>query len=71
MGSLHIWEGNVTPVGYKYTWRVNGKWANVYVQEGSEMIEDIKGHLSEDDRENLEQGYCVTVQLPSYYFQTY
>ena len=69
MGSLHIWEGDVNPTGYKYTWRVNGKDADVYIQEGSEGVQSVLECLTPQEKDQLDHGWAVTTKrIPSEYF---
>lgn len=67
MGSLHIWKGNVAPTGYKYTWKVEGKWSDLYVQD-SESCASIKDYLKPAKRKKLAFGNTVTADIPSEYF---
>jgi hypothetical protein len=67
MGSLHIWKGHVTPTGHKYTWKAEGKWADLYVQD-SESRAYILEYLKPAKRRELEKGYAVTAEIPSEYF---
>ena len=62
MGSLHIWKGNVHPTGYKYTWRVDGREADLYLQEGM-GAEQFKSELPRHKAKQLTLGYCVTANV--------
>ena len=62
MGSLHIWKGNVDPTGYKYTWHVNGREADLYLQEGM-GAEQFKSELPRHKAKQLTLGYCVTANV--------
>lgn len=67
MGCLHMWAGEVLPVGQKYTWKAGGKWSDTYVQN-EEDVRTIKNSLRPDDLEHLEAGYTLTVDyLPEEY----
>jgi hypothetical protein len=67
MDSLHIWKGNVTPTGYMYTWKVEGKWSDLYVQD-SESCASIRAELKPAKRKQLAFGNAVTAEIPSEYF---
>jgi len=67
MGSLHIWKGNVQPYGYKYTWHVDGREADLYLQEGM-GAEQFKDELSAYKRKRLSLGYSVTAHIYDEYF---
>lgn len=67
MGCLHMWAGDVLPTGGKYTWKVDGKWSDNYVQNEGDVCA-IKEQLKPDDLEYLESGYKITVDyLPEEY----
>jgi hypothetical protein len=67
MGSLHIWKGDVTPSGYKYTWRVDGIEADLYIQEGM-GAEQFKEELSKTKQAQLRKGYAITANVLDEYF---
>jgi hypothetical protein len=64
MGCLHLWAGSVIPTGCKYTWTVNGKWADTFIQ-GDEGVRLFKDELKPDDLEMLESGYAISVDYVS------
>jgi hypothetical protein len=68
LGSLHVWKGNVVPVGYKYTWHAEGRDADLYVQEGI-GAEEFKSELSKTKQAQLRKGYAITAQIYDEYFQ--
>lgn len=67
MGSLHVWKGDVNPVGYKYTWHAEGREADLYVQEGF-GAEQFKSELSKTKQAQLRRGYAITAQIYDEYF---
>ena len=67
MGSLHIWKCNVTPSGYKYTWHVDGREADLYIQEGM-GAEQFKEELSKYKQSQLRNGYAITARIAEEYF---
>lgn len=68
MGCLHMWEGDVLPVGYKYTWKAAGEWADVYVQNDDD-VESVLENLTNKERNLLRMGYHIkTKNVPSDYF---
>lgn len=70
MGCLHMWAGDVLPTGMKYTWKVDGKWSDTFIQS-EEDVRHIKEQLKPDDLETLESGYTITVDyLPGDYIST-
>jgi hypothetical protein len=67
MGCLHMWAGDVLPTGMKYTWKVDGEWADTYVQSEDD-VRHIKEQLKPVDLELLEYGHSITVDyLPEEY----
>ena len=67
MGCLHMWEGDVFPTGMKYTWKVDGKWSDTFIQN-EEDVRQVKEQLKPDDLDMLESGYSITVDyLPGEY----
>ena len=67
MGSLHIWKGRVQPTGYMYTWKVDGQWADLYIQD-SESRASVLDYLKPAKRKELAFGNAVTADIPSEYF---
>ncbi len=68
MGCLHVWKGESTPVGYKYTWKANGREADLFIQN-QEDVQSFLDNLTCDERDQLELGYFVTTRnVPSDYF---
>lgn len=68
MGSLHMWEGDVLPVGYKYTWKAAGKEADVYIQNEDDVI-SVLLNLTNKEANLLRMGYHVTTKnVPEDYF---
>ncbi len=68
MGCLHMWEGDVIPEGYKYTWKAAGKWADVYAQNEDDVA-SIMENLTSRERVRLRVGFSVTTKnIPSDYF---
>jgi hypothetical protein len=68
MGCLHMWEGDVIPEGYKYTWKAAGKWAEVYVQSEDD-VSHIMENLTNKEADLLRRGYHITTKhIPSDYF---
>lgn len=70
MGCLHMWEGDVLPVGYKYTWKAAGKDADVYIQSEDD-VESVLLNLTNKEANLLRMGYHVTTKnVPEDYFIT-
>ena len=68
MGCLHMWEGDVLPVGYKYTWKAAGKEADVYIQSEDD-VESVLLNLTNKEANLLRMGYHVTTKnVPEDYF---
>lgn len=68
MGCLHMWEGDVLPVGYKYTWKAAGKEADVYIQSDDD-VESVLLNLTNKEANLLRMGYHVTTKnVPEDYF---
>lgn len=68
MGCLHMWEGDVFPHGYKYTWKAAGREADVYVQSEDDVAH-IMENLTSRERVRLRVGFSVkTKNIPSDYF---
>lgn len=68
MGCLHMWEGDVLPVGYKYTWKAAGKEADVYIQSEDDVI-SVLLNLTNKEANLLRMGYHVTTKnVPEDYF---
>lgn len=68
MGYLHMWEGEVVPSGYMYTWKAAGKWADVYVQSEDDVFH-IMENLTNKEANLLRMGYHITTKrIPSDYF---
>lgn len=68
MGCLHMWEGDVLPIGYAYTWKAAGRWADVYVQNDDDVF-CVMESLTNKERNLLRMGYSVTTKrVPSDYF---
>lgn len=70
MRSLHIWPGTVKPIQIaKYRWAADGREAEVYIQEDTD-VEDILSHLTPEERRDVEAGWdVVTKNFPDEYFQ--
>jgi hypothetical protein len=68
MGCLHMWEGDVFPIGYKYTWKAAGKEADFYAQSEEDVFH-IMENLTNKERNLLRMGYHITTKnIPSDYF---
>jgi hypothetical protein len=68
MGCLHMWEGEVVPSGYMYTWKAAGKPADVYVQSEDDVV-SVMENLTSRERVRLRVGFNVTTKnIPSDYF---
>lgn len=71
MGHLHMWQGEVKPVQTgKYNFAVNGKEADVYMQNQND-VDSVLNYLSSEEKEELHNGYpVVTNSIPDDYFTT-
>jgi hypothetical protein len=68
MGCLHVWEGESTPVGYKYTWHADGRESDLFIQNDYD-VQSFLDNLTCDERDQIELGYFVTTRnVPSDYF---
>jgi hypothetical protein len=68
MGCLHVWEGESTPVGYKYTWKANGREADLYIQNEGDCFHFLE-NLTNKERNLIHMGYHITTRnVPSDYF---
>jgi hypothetical protein len=71
MGSLHMWKGDFKPVQTgKYTFAVEGKEADVYMQNKSD-VDQVLNDLSPEQKQELVKGYpVVTSSVPDDYFMS-
>ncbi len=68
MGCLHVWEGDVIPSGGALTWKVNGKWADLFIQNEADCFHFLE-NLTNKERNLIHMGYRITTRnVPSDYF---
>lgn len=69
MGGLHMWRGSVKPIQTgKYSFAVDGKEADVYVQNQDD-VHSVLGSLTGQEKGELEKGYpIVTNNITDEYF---
>jgi hypothetical protein len=67
-GSLHIFKGSHIPSNHPTLPTVSGKEADIFFQFEAD-IDTIVEHLTEEEREYLEEGYAIiTNHIPEDYF---
>jgi hypothetical protein len=56
MGCLHIWKGDVNPSGFKYTWKVNGEWADLFMKP-----KEVKAYYQHKKRHAPEMSVLCSI----------